>query len=248
MKRQSIPRAYEAVHEALQDEILSGRLPPGEPLPTESELAERFGVTRHTVREGMRVLEQTGLVQRGLGRRLHVMLPQYKQLAPRASRALLMQKVSFRELWEVSTPLELSAVEMAMRRVDDAFLAGLDENVADMEAALAEGRSIIDLDIAFHSMIAEGAGNRALLLAREPISLLLSPSLTKLFHHPVTGKVGPKRLLAAHHHIVDAFRLRNLDDALLWMKRHMVDFRRGYDVAGLDLDDAADAHVSLVKE
>ena len=51
LKRLTIPKAYEAVHRALEEEILSGRIPMGSPLPTETELAEQFGVTRHTVRE-----------------------------------------------------------------------------------------------------------------------------------------------------------------------------------------------------
>lgn len=239
LKRLAIPRAYEAVHEALEDEILSGRLIAGQPLPTESELADQFGVTRHTVREGMRVLEQTGLVQRGLGRRLHVSLPRYDELAPRASRALLMQKVSFRELWEISLTLEVRAAELAVERCDDNLVAALDANVKKMEAILKRGKSVIDLDIIFHTKIAEASLNRALLLAREPVSLLFYPSLTRLFDHPKTCQIGPRRLIDAHARLVQAFRERDVATVITWMTRHMTDFRRGYEYAGLSLDDAA---------
>ena len=96
--------------------ILEGRLRTGETLPTETDLASKFGVTRHTVREGIRVLEQTGFVKREAGRRLFVSLPRHDELAPRSSRALLMQKVTFRELWEVALQLEVCAADLAAAR------------------------------------------------------------------------------------------------------------------------------------
>lgn len=240
-KRRTIPRAYEAIHSALQDEILNGQLQPGQPLPTEAELVKRFGVTRHTVREAMRVLEQTGLVQRGLGRRLYVTLPKYKQLAPRASRALLMQKVSFRELWEVAMHLEVCAAELLIDKVSASVIEELEENIEQTREAISKNRPIIELDVAFHSCIADSTGNCALQLAREPISLLFYPALSKLLYHPVTREMSPRRLLAAHREIVDALKRRDLDGVRLWMSRHMADFRRGYEAAGLDIDAPADS-------
>ena len=54
--------AYQLVAEAIEREILAGRIRPGDPLGTEAELVKQFGVNRSTVREGIRLLEQGGLV------------------------------------------------------------------------------------------------------------------------------------------------------------------------------------------
>ena len=62
--------AYELVAEAIEKKILAGRLKPGDPVGTESELVRQFGVNRSTVREGIRLLEQSGLVAREPSRRL----------------------------------------------------------------------------------------------------------------------------------------------------------------------------------
>lgn len=57
------PRASGRVHEALRDEILAGSLEPGDAVPSERALAERFGVHRQSVREALKRLEQAGLVR-----------------------------------------------------------------------------------------------------------------------------------------------------------------------------------------
>lgn len=231
-----IARAYEAVQQALEEAILSGALAPGEPLPTETELAEKFGVTRHTVREGMRALEQSGLVKRDAGRRLHVTRPKHDALATQNSRALLMQQVSFREIWEVAMQLELLAMDLLEGHVDDALVDRLQANVDAMATALDKGEAIATLDVEFHAMLAHATGNRVLLMSREPVSLLFYPSLDRLFTHPETRDRSPYRILEAHREIVAALARRDLTGAKLWMARHMADFRRGYEHAGLPLD------------
>jgi DNA-binding FadR family transcriptional regulator len=170
-ERLEVVPAYRTVCEAIEREIMSGRLGPGDQLPTETDLAEQFGLTRHTVREGLRILEEGGLVGREAGRRLFVKQPHYAELAPRALRALVMQRVTFLELWEVSMALEPSAAALAAGRADAAQIEELEDNLRRMETALANSQPIIELDVAFHTLVAEIAANKALLLAREPLSL-----------------------------------------------------------------------------
>ena len=74
-RRVAIEPAYKAVSAEIERAILGGALPLGAALPTEQELAERFGVHRSTVREAIRQVEQEGLLQRREGRRLLVCLP-----------------------------------------------------------------------------------------------------------------------------------------------------------------------------
>lgn len=240
--RLEIMPAYKTVCEAIEREIMTGRLGPGDQLPTETELAAQFGLTRHTVREGLRILEEGGLVGREAGRRLFVKQPHYAESAPRALRALIMQRVTFQELWEVSMSLEPSAAARAAKHVDAAQIEKLEDNLARMEEAFRKGRSIIELDVAFHTLVAEIAGNKALLLAREPISQLFYPALARLFAHPQNRLKGPQRLIEAHRRIIDALKAHDTSEAEAWMRRHIADFRRGYDVCGFDLDEPVAFH------
>ena len=234
--RIEVKPAYRVVCETIEAQIVAGSLRPGDLLPTETQLADSFGLTRHTVREGLRQLEESGLVGRAAGRRLAVKVPDHAELAPRTTQILRMQGVTFRELWEASMLLEPESARGAAGQITAQHLIALEANLAAMEAALNAGRSIIALDVEFHALLAAIAANKALMLAREPVSQLFFPALKQLFDHPRTRDTGPRRLIEAHRRIVDALRVRDSVTAEQWMRRHMQDFRRGYDVCGLDTD------------
>ena len=226
--------AYQLVAEAIEREIVTGRLRPGEPIGTEAQLVRQLGASRSTIREGIRLLEQSGLIHRDQGRRLLVGRPDDSRLVTRISRALILHEVTFRELWHAAIAVELAIVEQAVVHVSDDILAELEANIAATEAAGADAAAIAHLDAKFHGLIARASCNRVLLLQQEPTNLLVSPT-TELILRKV--KEGVPRLIHAHRMYVDALRRRDLDAARLWVRRHLVDWRRGFEFAGNDLDE-----------
>lgn len=85
----------------------------------------QFGVNRSTVREGIRVLEQSGLVRREAGRKLFVCVPQYKTPSTRMSMAMLLHEITFTELFHTAMILEVGAVDGAVRNAGDGDIAAL---------------------------------------------------------------------------------------------------------------------------
>ena len=225
--------AYQLVAEAIEREILAGRIRPGERIGTEADLVRQFGVNRSTLREGIRLLEQSGLIHRDSSRRLTASLPHYRQLATRLSRALLLHEVTFRELWEATTVLEAAAAEQAALNASPELIEELDANVANTKSAASNPAKVAELDTQFHSLIAKASCNRVLQLAREPSSLLIFPT-TEIILRKV--KEGTPRLIEAHRIIVDALRRHDKEESRLWMLRHAKDWRKGYERAGKDLD------------
>lgn len=225
--------AYRLVAQAIERDILSGRLRDGAPLGTEAELATQFGVNRSTVREGIRLLEHGGFIRRDSSRRLWVGVPGYDGLAERMSRALVLHEVTFRELYEASMALQIATIEAAAENATADDLQALEDNIARTEARLAEPAEVAKLDAEFHALVGQASHNRVLQLAREPSELLVVSS-TEL----ILGKIreGAPRLLHAHRMYVDAIRRKDKDAARLWARRHLNDWRRGFERAGGDLD------------
>ena len=239
--------AYRLVAEAIERQILSGSIRPGDPIGTEAELVRQFGVNRSTVREGIRLLEHDGLIRRASNRRLSVGLPHYERLATRSTRALILGEVTFRELYEAAMALQMATIEGATERATPAMIAAMEDNIARTAKVLDDPAAVAELDTEFHSMIGKASGNRVLQLAREPSDLLIYPT-TELVLRKV--KEGPARLLEAHRRMLEAIGHRDKEAARLWARRHINDWRKGFERAGNDLDQPIDKLYlrSLVKE
>ena len=229
--------AYQLVAEAIEHRILTGDIRPGEPIGTEAELVKQFGVNRSTVREGIRLLEHDGLIRRDSNRRLSVGLPHYDRLATRSSRALILGEVTFRELYEAAMALQMATIEGAVERATPGQIAEMEANISRTAAVLDDTAAVAELDAEFHTLIGKASGNRVLQLAREPSDLLIFPT-TRLVLSQV--REGPARLLEAHRMMLDAIMRRDKEAARLWARRHINDWRKGFERAGNDMDQPID--------
>lgn len=229
--------AFRLVARTIEEKILSGAIAPGDPLPSEAGLADQLGVNRSTVREAIRVLEQNGFVRRELGRKkLFVSIPQSSEISRRLTAAMVLHQVTFDELWEAMFALEPAAAAAAAHRGTDEDFGLIEENLAATRQALEDSSSLTALDIEFHELIARAARNRAIQLARLPISELFYPP----FYAVMSRLNAGQRLLVAHESIFAAVRDKDEKIAREWMEKHILDFKRGYELANLDMSAPVD--------
>lgn len=145
----------------LETRIAAGEWPIGGRLPTEGELMSQLGVGRSTVREAVRTLARTGLVQvrQGDGTYVTAHRPPAESLLTRCQRADL------HEIRDVREALELQASRLAAeRRTEDdvaALRAHLDRRAA--ASALRDAAAFADADVAFHQQIVVASRNAMLL-------------------------------------------------------------------------------------
>jgi GntR family transcriptional regulator, transcriptional repressor for pyruvate dehydrogenase complex len=239
----SLPRirnvlSYQEVFNVIESEILGGRLKADDIVPTETSLAKALGVNRSTIREGMRLLEQTGLVRRRADRRLYVSAPLASEFSTRMTRAMALHQISVREYWEVQVVLEPLAASLAAKHVKSETLSALNVNLLATEAAHLAGSPIMEFDVEFHALVATASGNKALALAREPSFAMILLEVTPVIQ---LNKQSTARLAQAHRKIFEAIRDGDAETAEVWMRRHMMDLRRGYQMIGVDMDKPVDA-------
>ena len=177
--------AYRLVYDALEREIFAGRLRAGDPLPAETQLAEQLGVNRSTVREGIRLLEQSGLVERNGAKRPRISVP-----ALSGSRLLGEPRADppLRDLPRTVGGLDgARAVHCRARRArtpTQTALPSFRPTWKQMNSAVqriesggaADVIGFVGLDREFHEILAKIAGNRVLALAHEPVTSLFIPA------------------------------------------------------------------------
>lgn len=225
-------RAYEQLAAEIRGRILAGELSPGARLPSESALATDAGVSRSTVREALRTLEEGGFVERVSPRIMIVRQTAGGAEHGELTRAMRRTNVSFRHLHEALLVLEPELTRLATMRADAAAVAALEANLEEQADSLADFDRWSRLDQDFHLKIADISGNPALVLARAPVSELLMPVL----HRFMVSTKLTRRALTLHERILEEIRAGDPEAAALMTRKHVDDFRVGWERAGLRLD------------
>lgn len=225
--------AYRKVAARIAERIRSRTLSEGERLPSETELARQFGVNRSTVREALRELESRGLVQRRPGSKLmSVSRPHHAAVAAGVSDALLLQDVTVRDVWEALTILEPPLAEVAARERRSDDIKCIAAAVSAFSAAGEFSAQAVERSAEFFRCVGRATHNPVLGLAQEPLLRLLEPSLGVMIDKLPQAR---SRIATAQRRLADAIEAHDAQAAHDWMARHIRDFRKGYELAGIDL-------------
>lgn len=145
------------VADQLRKRIADGEFPVGALLPTEMELTQELGVSRNSVREGLRALVHAGLLGAKAGYGTFVVAT--SDLAPTLARRMEQDRLT--DVAEVRLLLEREGARLAATRATDEQIAALREALAARLAA-TDGPGYAAADIAFHRLLLETSGNALL--------------------------------------------------------------------------------------
>lgn len=218
---------YQQVAAQLRAAILDGELQPGNVLPSERELGERFGVGRTSVREALRALQAQGLVvAAGPTAPLRVTAPEALSAGPvgESFEALIrLGEVPLGDLIELRRALEGAALAAAAGREPAPDLTGAETALAAMEDAGGDVDAFEVADVAFHLALVDASGNSALRLVMLAVRSSVSEHLRSALHRLDDAPAELDRLRAEHAAILDAVRERRPDDAERLVRDHVRD-------------------------
>ncbi|NKI18710.1 FadR family transcriptional regulator [Spongiibacter sp. KMU-166] len=225
---------YRQIYNQLESQIVSGQLQLGDTLPSETELAESYGVNRSSVREALRLLEENDLVGRAPGKKkLTVTVPKYENFSRRISTTMLIDQVTLAEVYESILMIEPTLAGLAAGRVSTKLLGQLEDNLEQMREALDDNQRLEILDREFHSLLAEASNNRVLQWSRLGMTELFYLAESKLLANLDNANI---RMLKAHESIVAAIKQKDSAAAEEWARKHVRDFGRGCEKLGYSLD------------
>ncbi|MGH2734197.1 MAG: FadR/GntR family transcriptional regulator [Actinomycetota bacterium] len=210
-----------AIVEQVRDLIASGHLKPGHRLPSERELAERFKVSRVTVRDALRALETMGLVDIRVGAAggAFVTAPSTAIVGEGIRNMLMTGVISPEHVAEVRLLIEVGVVRLAVARATEDDIERLKDVCARSEDALRADAYETALSTEFHTSLAHAAHNPAIEMVADLFRGPLSMAGVRAMEPP---SLSHEKSVHEHVALLDAIIARDLGEARRVMAKHLL--------------------------
>ena len=210
-------KLYEEVAKQIERLIVEGGLKPGDKLPPERELAEMFQVSRSSLRDAIRTLELTGLLEPRHGEGTVVCDLSADLLVNPLANMLTRKRELVAELLDVREMLEPPLAARAAAHASPEEIAYLEDILRRQKEMVRRGELAIEEDSEFHYTIAMAAKNSVVQKVLDVLMDLLRTSRERSLQ--VEGR--RQRSLAGHRRILKAIRQRDSTAAESAMRRHL---------------------------
>jgi GntR family transcriptional regulator, transcriptional repressor for pyruvate dehydrogenase complex len=212
-------------------------LEPGDRIGTEQELAAQFGVSRPTLREGLRLLSSGHLIRSTQGRGGGIFVASTpnegigRSLSDSIATLLATDGVSLGGLLEARIVLEVPIAGLAAAAATPEVAGALDDAIARADRSQPGQPAFNAADYDFHDTLASATGNDLLVALTRWVSDVFQPSLIRR----VGSRTDKSEILGQHAAIAAAVRAADVAGAELAMRRHLeylVDVLRDNDALG----------------
>lgn len=201
--------------------ISTGQLKPGDRLPPERLLAERFGVGRGYIREAILKLEFYGLLKTSPQSGTYVSGFSLKILDSIFADIINFNEGDYKSLIEARYYLEISAARLAAERRNESDLDKMKEALDEFDAKINRGQFAVEEDMLFHIKLAASTKNSVI----ESMIIILIPELIKVKNMLEKDICKDKNYtIDQHHKILEAIKMKNANEAGEAMADHLKEF------------------------
>jgi DNA-binding FadR family transcriptional regulator len=206
--------------------IILGELDEGDSLGHEPDLIERFGVSRPSLREALRILEAEGLISviRGVQGGVVVHRPDQRLTARTAAMVLQARNVPLADVFEARTIIEPAAVRiLAAGRTRRACAKKLRSLIAEEEDAIDDPEAFGEANARFHEGLVEMAGNQTLTIVAEMLNEVVARAVTMVSQaDPDGGSTAIRRRgVRSQERLVTLIEQGDIDAAEAHWRTHM---------------------------
>jgi GntR family transcriptional regulator, transcriptional repressor for pyruvate dehydrogenase complex len=221
----------------LREMIHRGELRPGDRLPPERDLAKLLGVSRPTLRDGIRSLAAVGVLQARRGAGTFVVKAEGSPVLDSNPLRLMASLHGFTpdEMFEARKSLEMAIAGLAAERATGDQLATMSEEIAEMFATLDDPEQFLVHDMRFHQTVAAASGNRILTSLMNMVATILFDVRRKT----VKRAKDLKESAEMHRAIYREIRKRDAEAASEAMRDHLMLAQRAQASEGSDDGTAA---------
>ncbi len=210
-------RAYEGILTHLRQQVEDGILKPGDKLPSERKLADRFRVGRSSVRDAIRILEVRGIVKPRQGGGTVVQTFSSDAFVAELASTLVRKHALVQELMAVRCMIEPPLAARAAAHAAREQIEHLEDVLRRQRTRVERGERAVEEDNEFHSTIARAAGNRVMLALLDTLVSLLAETRRRFPQDEERARSS----LAGHRLVLRAIRRREPGAAEAAMRKHI---------------------------
>ena len=212
-------KPYQIVIDQVKKEILTGNLKPGDRLPGEREMAEQLGISRNSVREGLRILENMGVTTSQHGAGHYVSLCFDEPMTATLSLIYTMKGLVRDDLTQFRYCLEREAMYLAMSNASERQKRQIEEHLDALLRAQTEKDRYVH-DMALHMTLIEASGNDYLITAYRALTNVIEYYIPVFRGKIIEGMKSNDKLEDAHRTLVMGVMNGNLSLGLEGLDRH----------------------------
>ena len=212
----------DVVTEKLKEAVLGGDFKPGDRFFSERELVEQFQVSRIVVRESLRKLEATGLLDIKRGSGMFVADISSKPIGDALTSALKIQRVDIDEITEARLTIEPAVARLAAERITPEYLDALKANIEVAQNLIDKDSIAKYKDIDFHALIAEATQNRVVRLSMKA----MLNSVRNIDTPDRSQSERDKAAISYHKKIFKAMKEGDPEKTEKLMREHIIEIRK----------------------
>ena len=212
-------KSYQKVVDYVKQEIQVGRLKPGDRLASERDLAERLGSSRNSVREGLRLLENIGVLTSQQGSGNYIALNFNETMTDLLSFMYLLKGIGVDQVTEYRQIIEYEAMELAILRASEEQKTNIMIELAGLEAATTEETRVVH-DKAIHRILVEASHNDFLITNYEALDNMMDRYIQSMRLNIISGMQSQNMLEQTHRMLAEAVAESDLAKGREGLERH----------------------------